>query len=102
MTQILVAVDNSTWTAVTCPIYCKTIIFDNNEVGAVDIHRRIDSGSAATQKLIPAGMQGVWNLSSATSGGNSSTRNASFSAGQIVGYLKSVSGSFNVAVEFIE
>lgn len=102
MTQILVAVDSSTWTAVVCPIHCKTIIFDNNETGAVDIYRRIDSTSASTQKTIIAGAQAVWTLSAATSGGHSSDRNVSFTTGATVAYLKSTSGSFNVAVEFIE
>lgn len=102
MTQTLVAIDSSTWTAVVTPIHCKTIIFDNNESGAVDIYRRIDSAVAATQKTIPAGMQAVWTMSGASAGGYSSNYNNSFNSGSTVAYLKSSSGSFNVAVEFID
>ena len=108
--QTLVTVNSSTWTAVVVPTTyhdgseftgAKTIIFDNNETGAVDVNRRILDSVAASQKLIPAGMQAVWTKSDATGGGLSSTRNTYFRPGQTVAYLKSVSGSFDVAMEFI-
>lgn len=104
--QTLVTVDSVTWTPVVVPVdsytgtslNAKTIIFDNNETAAQDVYRRIASGNAATQKLIPVGTQGVWKLS------DDSRSLAGYSAaptGTTVAYLKSTAGSFNVAVEFI-
>jgi len=99
MTQSLIAVDSVSWAAVVCPIDAKTIIFDNNESSAQDVYRRIDSANAASQKLIPVGFQSTWTKSSDP---REWTRFSAFKAGDTVAYLKSVSGSFNVAVEFIE
>jgi hypothetical protein len=104
--QLLIAVDSVAWAPVVVPsdsasgtvLNAKTIIFDNNESGAQDINRRIVSDDAETQKLIPVGMQGVWKLSDDSRG------MSGFSAaqtGNTIAYLRSVSGSFNVAVEFI-
>ena len=99
MTQTLVAVDSSNWTAVVCPISCKTVIFDNNETSAQNVYRRIDSTDANTQKLIPAGVAYTWQKS-ADERSMSAAKN--FVAGATIASLKSTAGSFNVAVEFIE
>jgi hypothetical protein len=99
MTQLLIAVDSVTWAPVTTPVDAKTVIFDNNESGAQSVNRRINSADAATQKTIPAGMQAVWTKSADP---RAWTRFSAFKSGTVVAYLKSVSGSFNVAVEFIE
>lgn len=99
MTQLLIAVDSVNWTAVTCPIQCKTVIFDNNETSAQDVNRRIADTDANTQKLIPVGTVYTWEKSADAKPLSS---RAFFAAGAVIAYLKSVSGSFNVAVEFIE
>lgn len=108
--QSLVTVNSSTWTAVTVPTTdhagnifngAKSVIFDNNESGAVDVYRRISDSVAASQKTIPAGMQAVWTHSDAVGGGLSTEFGQYFKAGQTIAYLKSTSGSFDVAVEFI-
>jgi hypothetical protein len=99
MTQLMIAVDSVSWAPVTAPIDAKTVIFDNNESGAQSVNRRIDSADADTQKTISAGSQAVWTKSSDP---RSWTRFSAFKQGTVIAYLKSVSGSFNVAVEFIE
>lgn len=99
MTQLLIAVDSVNWTAVTCPINCRTIIFDNNETSAQDVNRRILDTDANTQKKIPVGSAYEWEKSPDAK--PLSSRSV-FTTGSVVAYLKSVAGSFNVAVEFIE
>jgi len=98
MTQIMVTVDSVSWAAVVCPINAKQVIFYNAESGAQDILRRIDSANSQTQLTIPAGSQAVWRLSD-------DPRNlagmSQFRTGKTVAYLKSTTGSFNVAVEFM-
>lgn len=89
--QIMVAVDSVGWTAVVAPSPAKTVIFDNSESGGYDILRRIDSANADTEKVIPYGSQAVWKLDT----------NQFFDRGATVAYLKSTTGSFDVAVEFL-
>lgn len=108
--QTLVTVNSSTWTAVVVPTTdhagnifngAKSVIFDNNEASAADVYRRILDSVAASQKTIPAGMQAVWTHSDAVGGGKSTEFGQYFRAGQTVAYLKSSTGSFDVAVEFL-
>lgn len=108
--QSLITVNSSTWTAVPVPttdhagntfLGAKSVIFDNNESGATDVYRRILDSVAASQKTIPAGMQAVWTHADAVGGGKSSEFSQYFRPGQTIAYLKSSSGSFDVAVEFI-
>lgn len=96
----MVSIDNLAWEPVVVPINCKTIIFSNNEATAQDVYRRIDSADADTQCTIPVGMQATWNTSDIGSVSGIGTKY--FRATGTIAYLKSVAGSFNVAVEFIE
>lgn len=96
----MVAVDNLAWEPVVVPINCKTIIFSNNEATAQDVYRRIDSANADTQCTIPVGMQATWVKSD--TGHGTSMGLKYFWLGTTIAHLKSVAGSFNVAVEFIE
>lgn len=83
-------VDSVSWTEVDVDIECSTIIFTNNETGAQDVLRRLNSSSATTEATIAAGFQSTWGL-----GGS-----RLFPTGTLC-YLKATSGSFDVAVEYI-
>jgi len=106
ISQQLITVDSVTWTPITVPVdsisgatfNAKQIIISNSESGAFDIYRRLDGAVAGTQITIPAGSQEVWKASDdprALTGYNASE------TGTTVGYLKSTSSSFNVAVLMI-
>lgn len=106
ISQQLIAVDSIAWTPIVVPVdsitgasfNAKQIIISNAESGAFDVYRRLNSSLADTQITIPAGSQEVWKASDDPR--SLTGYNASFT-GVTVGYLKSSSGSFNVAVLMI-
>ena len=104
--QTLVAVDSGTWQPITVPVATisgrpfnvKRVIISNSVSGALDVKRRIASGTASTELTIPAGTQEVWPMSSSTVGNPAYTDGV---LGEVIGYLQSVSGSFNVIIMFM-
>jgi hypothetical protein len=91
LAQKKITVNSSTWTAVTPTIYTQRLSIGNIVSGANDINRRIDSADAETEILIPTGTWYVWDLKT----------HQMFESGVVACYLKSVSGSFDVVVEYI-
>lgn len=85
-----VALNSSSFVAITAPCEAESLQFSNDENGANDIYTRTDTAVAATQRRFLAGSYQVYRKEDGTT----------IKKGDTLFHAKTVTGSFNVNTEW--